>query len=179
MSNINSVNSQGSELINNQRRSPHRDISGNVTGVVDHSSFALLIESGLGVPSQCFRSQVDTWYLSFIVFVGGNSPHIKKRSNSTYHERETNRLCGIIRVRYSQCMRLFSRSSRQKFGRFINSHVIHAALHRAKQVMVKVRYVYGLVDHQVELPPGRGINIADDTADSLISVCSEGCRRIP
>ncbi len=72
-------------------------------------------------------------------------------------------------------MRLFSRSGRQKFGRFINSHVIHAALHRAKQVMVKVRYVYGLVDHQVERPPGRGISIADDTTDRLISVCSEGC----
>ena len=41
--------------------------------------------------------------------------------------------------------------------------------------MVKVGYVYGLVDHQVERPPGRGISIADDTTDSLISVCSEGC----
>ncbi len=72
-------------------------------------------------------------------------------------------------------MRLFSRLVRQKFGQFVNSHVIHAALHRAKQVMVKVGYVYGLVDHQMERPPGLGISIADDTTDSLICVCPEGC----
>jgi hypothetical protein len=72
-------------------------------------------------------------------------------------------------------MCLFSRLRRQKFGRFVNCHVIHAALHRAKQVIVKVGYVYGLVDHQVERPPGRGISIGDDTTDSLISVCPEGC----
>ena len=38
----------------------------------------------------------------FVVFIGGNSPHIKKRNNSTYHEREASRLWGIIRVGDSQ-----------------------------------------------------------------------------
>ncbi len=92
MSNIYRINSQGMELIDDQRRSPHSDISGDVTGVVGHSSFALLVESGLGVPSQCFRSQVDTRYLSFMVFVGGIIPHSNERSNSSYHEREACRL---------------------------------------------------------------------------------------
>ncbi len=70
---------------------------------------------------------------------------------------------------------MFSRLVRQKFGHFVNSHDIHTALHRAKQVMVKVGYVDGLVDRQMEHPPGLRISIAEDTTDSLICVCSEGC----
>ncbi len=95
------------------------------------------------------KSQKSSVYSKshFIEFLGGNIPHIKKRINSTYHERETNHLCGVIWVGYSQCMCLFSQSWRQKLGRFVNSHVIHAALHGTKQVMVKVGYVYGLIDH--------------------------------
>jgi hypothetical protein len=71
-------------------------------------------------------------------------------------------------------MRLVSGVSCQKFGQVINGHVIHTTLHRAKKVMVKMWDVDGLVDNQVEYPPGLWVIIGNYTTHSLISFTSEG-----
>jgi hypothetical protein len=71
-------------------------------------------------------------------------------------------------------MRLVSGVSRQKFWQVINSHVIHTSLNWAKKVMVKMWDVDGLVDNQVEHPPGLWVIISNHTTHSLISLTSEG-----
>ncbi len=71
-------------------------------------------------------------------------------------------------------MHLVSGVGRQKFGQVINSHVIHTTLHWAKKVMVKMWDVDGLVDNQVERPPGMWVIIGNYTTHSLISFTSEG-----
>ena len=50
-------------------------------------------------------------------------------------------------------MRLVSGVKHQKLWCVINGHVIHAALHGAKQVVIKMRYVNGLVYQKQEHPP--------------------------
>jgi hypothetical protein len=47
-------------------------------------------------------------------------------------------------------------------------------LHWAKKVMVKVWDVDGLVDNQVECPPGLWVIIGNHTTHILISFTSEG-----
>jgi hypothetical protein len=71
-------------------------------------------------------------------------------------------------------MRLVSRLWGQELRHLINNYVIHATLHRAKQVMVKVWDVDGLVNHQVERPPGQWISVGHHTTHGLINTCSEG-----
>ncbi len=71
-------------------------------------------------------------------------------------------------------MRLVSGVSHQIFWQVVNGHIIHATLHWAKKVMVKVWDVGGLVDNQVERPPGLWVIISDHTTYSLISLISEG-----
>jgi hypothetical protein len=71
-------------------------------------------------------------------------------------------------------MRLVSGVSHQKFWQVVNSYVIHTTLHWAKKVMVRVWDVDGLVDNQVESPPGLWVFIGNHTTHSLISFTSEG-----
>jgi hypothetical protein len=71
-------------------------------------------------------------------------------------------------------MCLVSGVSCQKFWQVINGHVIHTTLHWAKKVMVKVWDVHGLVDNQVEHPPGLMVIIGDHTTHSLKGFTSEG-----
>ncbi len=71
-------------------------------------------------------------------------------------------------------MRLVSGVSCQKFGQVVNGHVIHTTLHWAKKVMVKMWDADGLVDNQVEHPPGLWVIIGNYTTHSLISFTSEG-----
>jgi hypothetical protein len=71
-------------------------------------------------------------------------------------------------------MRLVSGVSRQKCGQVVNGHIIHTTLHWAKKVMVKMWDVDGLVDNQVERPPGLWVIIGNYTTHSLISITSEG-----
>ena len=71
-------------------------------------------------------------------------------------------------------MCLVSGVRHQKFRQVVNGHVIHMTLHRAKKVMVKVWDVDGLVDNQVECPPGLWVIISNHTTHSLISFTSEG-----
>jgi hypothetical protein len=71
-------------------------------------------------------------------------------------------------------MRLVSGVSCQNFGQVVNSHIIHTTLHWAKKVMVKVWDGDGLIDDQVEHPPGLRIIIGYDTTHGLVSLTSEG-----
>ncbi len=71
-------------------------------------------------------------------------------------------------------MCLVSGVSRQKFWQVVNGHIIHTILHWAKKVMVKVWDVDGLVDNQVEHPPGLWVIIGNHTTHSLISFTSKG-----
>ena len=71
-------------------------------------------------------------------------------------------------------MRLVSGVSCQEFGQVVNGQVIHTTLHWAKKVMVKMWDVDGLVDNQVEHPPGLWVIISNHTTHSLISLTSEG-----
>jgi hypothetical protein len=71
-------------------------------------------------------------------------------------------------------MHLVSGVSRLKFRQAVNGHVIHTTLHWAKKVMVKMWDVYGLVDNQVEHPPGLWVIIGNYTTHSLIGFTSEG-----
>jgi hypothetical protein len=71
-------------------------------------------------------------------------------------------------------MRLVSGVSRKKFWQVVNGHVIHTTLHWAKKEMVKVWDVNGLIDNQVEHPPGLWVIIGNHTTHSLISFTSEG-----
>ena len=70
-------------------------------------------------------------------------------------------------------MRLVSGFDRQKFWRLVNDHVIHATLHRAKQVMVEVRDVDGLVQHQVERPPSLRVSVSNHATYSLVSLAAK------
>ncbi len=71
-------------------------------------------------------------------------------------------------------MHLVSGVRRQKIGQVVNGHVIHTTLHWAKKVMVKMWDVDGLVDNQVECPPGLWVIIGNYTTHSLISFTSKG-----
>jgi hypothetical protein len=67
-------------------------------------------------------------------------------------------------------MRLVSGVSCQEFGQVVNGQVIHTTLHWAKNVMVKILDVDGLVDNQGEHPPGLWVIIGTYTTHSLISI---------
>jgi hypothetical protein len=54
------------------------------------------------------------------------------------------------------------------------SFVIHTSLHWAKKVMVKVWDVYGLIDDQVECPPGLRIIKGSYTSPGLVGFTSKG-----
>ncbi len=70
-------------------------------------------------------------------------------------------------------MCLVSGVSHPKFWQVVNNHVIHTTLHWAKKVMIKVWDVDGLVDNQVECPPGLWVIIGNHNIHSLISFTSE------
>jgi hypothetical protein len=71
-------------------------------------------------------------------------------------------------------MCLVSGVSRKKIRQVVNRQVIHMTLHWVKTMMVKVWDVDGLVDNQVEHPPGSWVIISNHTTQGLISLTSEG-----
>ena len=71
-------------------------------------------------------------------------------------------------------MRVVSGVARQKFRRLVNGHVINSALHWAKEMMVKVWNVYGLVDHNVIHLAGQRVIIGKRTTNGGISFSAEG-----
>ena len=62
-------------------------------------------------------------------------------------------------------MRLVSGVRHQKFWCVINGHVIHAALHGAKQVVIKMWYVNSLVDQKQERPPVRWVSVGHSSGN--------------
>ncbi len=62
----------------------------------------------------------------------------------------------------------------QKLWQVVNDHVIHATLHRAKQVVVKVWNVDCLMNDQVECPPRSRVIISNHATHSGIGLCAEG-----
>ena len=65
-------------------------------------------------------------------------------------------------------MRLVSGVRHQKFWCVINGHVIHAALHGAKQVVIKMWYVNSLVDQKQERPPVRWVGVGYSARNGLV-----------
>ena len=60
-------------------------------------------------------------------------------------------------------MHLVSGVWHHKFWCFINGHVIHAALHGAKQVVIKMGYINGLIYQKQERPPVRWVSVGQST----------------
>ena len=65
-------------------------------------------------------------------------------------------------------MRLVSGVQHQELGCFVDGHVIHAALHGAKQVVVEVGNVDSLVDQQKEHPPCCRVSIGHHARDCTV-----------
>jgi hypothetical protein len=62
-------------------------------------------------------------------------------------------------------MRLVSGVRHQKFWCVINGHVIHAALHGGKQVVIKMWYMNSLVYQKQERPPVRWVSVGHSTGN--------------
>jgi hypothetical protein len=77
-------------------------------------------------------------------------------------------------VFYGQSMRVVSEVACQKFRRLVDGHVINSTLHRAKEMVVKMWDVYGLVDHDVIYLAGQGVIIGKRTTNGGISLSAKG-----
>jgi hypothetical protein len=79
-------------------------------------------------------------------------------------------------VFYGQSMRVVSGVVRQKFRRLVDGHVINATLHRhrAKEMVVKMWDMYGLVDHNVIYLASQRVIIGKRTTNCGISFNAEG-----
>jgi hypothetical protein len=71
-------------------------------------------------------------------------------------------------------MRLVCGARVQKLGRFIDDHIVNSTLHRAKEVMVKVRDMYRLMYHQVDHFTGNRVVMGNDPANGLIGFRPKG-----
>jgi hypothetical protein len=71
-------------------------------------------------------------------------------------------------------MRFVSGVSGQKFWHIVNSHVINTALHWAKQVMVQMGNMDGLVNDQVINFARHRVVVSDDPANRLILSRAKG-----
>jgi hypothetical protein len=66
-----------------------------------------------------------------------------------------------------------------KIRRLVDGHVIHMALHRAKQVMVQMWYMDGLIYHKQEHPPGVWVILSHRSGNSeIISTSKSGVVRL-
>ncbi len=77
-------------------------------------------------------------------------------------------------VFYSQSMRVVSGVVRQEFRRLVDSHVINSALHWAKEMVVEVWDVNGLVNHTVIYFAGQRVIIGKRTTNGGIGLSAEG-----
>ncbi len=75
---------------------------------------------------------------------------------------------------YSQSMRVVSGVVRQKFRRLVDSHVINSTLHWAKEMVVKMWNVDGLVNHDVIYFAGQRVIIGKRTTNGGIGLSAEG-----
>jgi hypothetical protein len=60
-------------------------------------------------------------------------------------------------------------SATKKIGQVVNGQIIHTTLHWAKKVMVKMWDVDGLVDNQVEHPPGLWVIIGNYVTPHIVT----------
>jgi len=81
-----------------------------------------------------------------------------------------NRPCWVIIVWYCQSMHFVSGVGYHELWGLANSHVIHTALHWAKQVMVKVGYMDCLMQYQQQNLSGLRMIIRQCTANGVISL---------
>ena len=65
-------------------------------------------------------------------------------------------------------MRILGGVNGQELWGVVDDHVIHTALHWAKQMMCQIRNLYCLVNNQVIALPSDGVGICNHTADGLI-----------
>ena len=77
-------------------------------------------------------------------------------------------------VVYGQSMRVVSGVARQKFRRLVDGHVINSTLHWAKEMVVEMWDMYGLVDHNVIYLAGQGVIIGKRTTNGGIGLSAEG-----
>ena len=128
------------------------------------------------IPSQVFIRQDEAGALRRGPFIRGWFAHIKKRDNSAQFEGK-HRLCAVICIitlnNYS--MRILSGVIGQKFRDVVDDHVIHTALHGAKQMMRKVWDVDRLVDNQVEPLAAGGVGKFHHSAYCRVAVRAK-CR---
>jgi hypothetical protein len=71
-------------------------------------------------------------------------------------------------------MRVVSGVVRQKFRRLVDGHVINSTLHWAKEMVVKMRDMYGLVDHNVIYLAGQRVIIGKRTTNGGIGFSAKG-----
>ncbi len=81
-------------------------------------------------------------------------------------------------VFYGQGMHVVSGVVRQKFRRLFDSHVINSTLHWAKEMVVKMWNVNGLVNHNMIYVAGQRVIIGKRTTNGGIGLSAEG-RVIP
>jgi hypothetical protein len=77
-------------------------------------------------------------------------------------------------VFYGQSMRVVSGVMRQEFSRLVDGHVINLALHWAKEMVVKMWDVNGLVNHDVIYFAGQRVIIGKRTTNGGIGLSAEG-----
>ena len=77
-------------------------------------------------------------------------------------------------VFYGQSMRVVSGVVRQKFRRLVDGHVINSTLHWAKEMMVKMWNMDGLVNHDVIYLAGQRVIRGKHTNNSGIGFSAEG-----
>ncbi len=71
-------------------------------------------------------------------------------------------------------MRVVSGVVHQKFRHLVDGHVINLTLHWAKEMVVKMRDMYGLVDHNVIYLAGQRVIIGKRTTNGGIGFSAEG-----
>ena len=110
-----------------------------------------------------------------VKFINSCNPYIK--SNNVTPLRINGRMTGckglLGSVKVNACVWSVG-SAAKKIGQVVNGHVIHMTLHGAKKMMVKMWDVDGLVDNQVEHPPGLWVIIGNYTTHCLVSFTSKG-----
>jgi len=62
---------------------------------------------------------------------------------------------------------------RQKFRHLVDGHVINSTLHWAKEMVVKVRFMYSLVNHNVIYLTGQMVIIGECTTNGGIGLSAE------
>ncbi len=77
-------------------------------------------------------------------------------------------------VFYGQSMRVVSGVVRQKLRRLVDGHVINSTLHWAKEMVVKMWDMYGLVDHNVIYLTSQRVIVGKRTTNGGISFSAKG-----